>query len=31
MADLKKVYVAVDDPSTEEALGTFSAQWDKSC
>ena len=29
MADLKKVYAAVDEPSAEEALETFSARWDK--
>ena len=29
MADLKKVYAAVDERSAEEALEAFSAQWDK--
>lgn len=29
MADLKKVYAAVDEPSAEEALEAFSARWDK--
>ena len=29
MADLKKVYAAVDEPSAEEALDEFSARWDK--
>ena len=29
MADLKKVYAAVDEPSADEALEAFSAQWDK--
>jgi len=29
MADLKKVYAAVDEPSAEEALEAFSAKWDK--
>ena len=29
MADLKKVYAAVDEPSAEEALEEFSARWDK--
>ena len=29
MADLKKVYAAVDEPSAEEALKAFSARWDK--
>lgn len=28
MADLKKVYAAVDEPSAEEALEAFSARWD---
>lgn len=29
MADLKKVYAAVDEPSAEEALEAFSARWGK--
>ena len=29
MADLKKVYAAVDEPSAEEALEAFAARWDK--
>ena len=29
MADLKKVYAAVDEASAEEALEAFSARWDK--
>ncbi len=29
MADLKKIYAAVDEPSAEEALEAFSARWDK--
>ena len=29
MADLKKVYAAVDEPSAEEALEAFSVRWDK--
>lgn len=29
MADLKKVYAAVDEPAAEEALEAFSARWDK--
>ena len=29
MADLKKVYAAVGEPSAEEALEAFSARWDK--
>ena len=29
IADLKKVYAAVDEPSAEEALEAFSARWDK--
>lgn len=29
MADLKKVYAAVDEPSAKEALESFSARWDK--
>ena len=29
VADLKKVYAAVDEPSAEEALEAFSARWDK--
>lgn len=29
MADLKKVYAAVDEPSAEEALEAFSTRWDK--
>ena len=29
MADLKKVYAAVDEPAAEEALEEFSARWDK--
>jgi Transposase and inactivated derivatives len=29
MADLKRVYAAVDEPSAEEALEAFSARWDK--
>ena len=29
MADLKKVYAAVDEPSAEEALEAFAGRWDK--
>ena len=29
MADLKKVYAAVDEPTAEAALEAFSARWDK--
>jgi len=31
MADLKRVYAAVDEPSALDALEDFAGKWDKKC